>query len=328
MKEKREAEEAAAKELDAEAIGAAEENAEEELRKAEEKLKAAKSDEEKEKAEALKQAAAAEALKNKEKRLRIQLDVAVKLRKRPKLIVSIDEAKESKIEALKPDIGKAEKVSDSLKCGEDLEDAMGQRNMEGIEEALSAIKKKGFEKDHVVQMLEADKLVEKLKRLEKAKKEILELNQRTIAEIRSYQKPKKEVRDVMILTYMILAGDYAAHKEGYKEKDLQEWKTIQALLGKTGKISLKRMCTTKEASTIDLKVAKAAEKKYLINNNYSLASILENSAGVATFYAWATTMIEEKQNWDESSEFRKAIEDKRKLEEEEMKKLQKGRKKK
>ena len=37
-------------------------------------------------------------MKNKEKRLRLQLGAAVKLRHHPKLIVSIDEAKEAKIE--------------------------------------------------------------------------------------------------------------------------------------------------------------------------------------------------------------------------------------
>ena len=60
--------------------------------------RAAKSKEEKARAEAAKEKAAAEALKNKEKRLRLQLGAAVKLRHHPKLIVSIDEAKEAKIE--------------------------------------------------------------------------------------------------------------------------------------------------------------------------------------------------------------------------------------
>ena len=114
--------------------------------------------------------------------------------------------------ALKPDISKAEKVSDSIKCGEDLEDAMAQRDMVKIEDAKKTIVKNGFEKEHVVQILEADKLLDKLRRLEKSKKDILELNQRTIAEIRSYQKPLPAIRDVMIGTYMIL---------GYKEKELQ-----------------------------------------------------------------------------------------------------------
>ena len=49
----------------------------------------------------------------------------------------------SYISALKPDIGVAEKVSDSLACGEALEDAMLQRDMVKIEEVKKTIEKKG-----------------------------------------------------------------------------------------------------------------------------------------------------------------------------------------
>ena len=114
--------------------------------------------------------------------------------------------------ALKPDIGKAEEVCDSIKCGEDLEDAMVSRDLPLIEQAIVTIKDKSYEKDHVVQILEAEKLITKLKRLEKSKKDILELNQRTIAIIRSYSQPIPSIREVMIATYMIL---------GYKEKELK-----------------------------------------------------------------------------------------------------------
>ena len=70
----------------------------------------------------------------------------------------------------------------------------------------------GIEKEHVVALLEADKLLEKLRRLEKSKKDILELNQKTIAELRSYDKPLPAVHDVMVGTFMLL---------GKSEKELQ-----------------------------------------------------------------------------------------------------------
>lgn len=113
---------------------------------------------------------------------------------------------------MKPEIGKAEVVSDSLKCGEELEDAMVKRDLALIEGAVEKIKKKKIENEHMVQILAAEKLMDKLRRLEKAKKDILELNQRTIAEIRSYSQPIPAIREVMTATYMIL---------GYKEKELK-----------------------------------------------------------------------------------------------------------
>ena len=99
-KTSRELEEAEEEENNAEAISVAEDNAINEFLKAEEMLKKAASEEERIKAEQAKEKAAAEALQKKEKRLRLQLGAAVKLRNRPKLNVSIDEAKESTIEGI------------------------------------------------------------------------------------------------------------------------------------------------------------------------------------------------------------------------------------
>ena len=113
---------------------------------------------------------------------------------------------------MKPDIDHAETVSKSIQCGNNLEEAMAKRDLEGILTSVDAIKTNGFEQDHAQQLLEADKLANKLKRLEKLKKDILALDQRTISEIRSYKKPLPAIHDVMIATYIIL---------GYKEKELK-----------------------------------------------------------------------------------------------------------
>lgn len=98
MKQERIMKEAAEDENNADAIAAAEEKAEDQLLKAEELLKNASSEEERKEALAIRNKAEADALLNREKRLRLQLKTAVRLRNRPKLDVSIDEAKESKIE--------------------------------------------------------------------------------------------------------------------------------------------------------------------------------------------------------------------------------------
>ena len=113
---------------------------------------------------------------------------------------------------MQPDIEQAESVSESIQCGNNLDDAMAKRDLEGILISVDTIKTKGFEKDHAQRLLEADKLANKLKRLDKLKKDILALDQRTISEIRSYKKPLPAIHDVMIATYIIL---------GYKEKELK-----------------------------------------------------------------------------------------------------------
>ena len=45
----------------------------------------------------------------------------------------------------------------------------------------------------------------------------------------------------MIATYILL---------GYKEKQLHDWKNLQALIGKTGKEGLKRQTTTIDPDTV------------------------------------------------------------------------------
>ena len=69
----------------------------------------------------------------------------------------------------------------------------------------------------------------------------------------------------------------------------QEWKSIRGLLGRTGKEGLKRQCTTLDPSTIDINVAKVAERKYF--NKHTLESITDISAGVGTFYAWVSLFV-------------------------------------
>ena len=113
---------------------------------------------------------------------------------------------------LQPDIDDAEKVIDNIKAGEKLKDAMSRRHLGDVEAAVSNIKKRKLEKDYAVELLDADKLMNKLRRLERLRKEILELNQSTISEIRSYQSPPPAVHQVMIAVYLLL---------GYKEKELK-----------------------------------------------------------------------------------------------------------
>lgn len=72
---------------------------------------------------------------------------------------------------------------------------------------------------------------------------------------------------------------------------IKSWKFIQALLGRTGKEGLKRMCTTLEASKIDLSLADVADKKYL--RQHDLATITDISAGAATFYVWVSNKPQE-----------------------------------
>lgn len=81
----------------------------------------------------------------------------------------------------------------------------------------------------------------------------------------------------MIATYLLL---------NYPEKDLLNWRNMQALLGKTGKDGLKRQVTSLDPLHVDMAKADFAFDKYLKETD--LETIRDVSAGAATFYVWVS----------------------------------------
>eukprot|EP00794_Sanderia_malayensis_P004876 gene4876-5515_t len=322
MKEENEAklrqreEEIEAAEVYAELAELEEENARDAAKRAAEEAKNAKDGEAKRRAEEAEKKALAEAYANKEKKLRLQLTAATNTRKTDKIRNAVKEAKDAKMKGLKPDIEDAEKVLDNVEAGEKLRDAMSRRHLGDVEAAVNNIRRKKYEKDYALDLIDADKLMNKLRRLERLRKEILELNQSTIMEIRSYQKPPPAVHEIMIAVYLLL---------GYKEKELKVWKNMQAFLGRTGKEGLKRQVTTLEPSKINTDGAKYVEDKYL--SKHDLDTIRDVSAGAATFYVWSISMIEEAKAWKEEDEKRKILEKQKKKEEEAEREKEEERKK-
>jgi len=81
---------------------------------------------------------------------------------------------------------------------------MSLRQIKPLEEAINSVKKSGFETELQPEMIEANNLLLRLRRLERIRAEILELKQSTVAEIRSYSNPPPIVHSVMIATFLIL----------------------------------------------------------------------------------------------------------------------------
>lgn len=215
------------------------------------------------------------------KKLRYDLKVAMKTRDKYKLQYTIKEFKTEKVEDKDMDLVKAERLLKELLTRDDLKKAMTQRDIDELAKAIETVKKHGFEVELAKELLEANQLLSRLKRLERIRHEILELKQATVAEIRSYQNPPPVVHTVMTSTFLLL---------GHKEKETKVWKTVQALVGKTGKEGLKRRCIECKPEKINPTDAKRAKT---LLDKFELDEIRDVSAGAATFYIWATTMIEE-----------------------------------
>ncbi|ESP05146.1 hypothetical protein LOTGIDRAFT_227829 [Lottia gigantea] len=225
---------------------------------------------------------------SKNKRIKYQLKVAIKSRDKFQLEYSVTEFKKSGMNDDEMDLAKAERLLKELTAGDNLHKAMSKRELEELEKAMTFVKHHGFENQLASEMSEANKVLVRLKRLERIRHEILELKQSTVAEIRSYQNPPAIVHTVMTATFLAL---------GHKEKETKDWKAVQALVGKTGKESVKRKCLELKASTIPLPAAKRVKT---LLDKYELDAVRDVSAGAATFYVWATTVVEEAVELNES----------------------------
>ncbi|KAL3868520.1 hypothetical protein ACJMK2_041321 [Sinanodonta woodiana] len=217
----------------------------------------------------------------KHKRIRYKLKVAIKDRNRYDLEYHVTEFKKEKVQDVDLELEKAERLLKELMSKDDLRNAMSKREIEELETAINIVKKHGLEKQLARELIEAEKILSRLRKLERIRHEILELKQATVAEIRSYQNPPPVVHTVMTVTFLLL---------GHNEKETKEWKSVQALVGKTGKESLKRRCTTLNADSIPIPTAKRAKD---LLDKYELDEVRDVSAGAATFFVWSTAMIEE-----------------------------------
>ncbi|KAK7508272.1 hypothetical protein BaRGS_00000511 [Batillaria attramentaria] len=258
----------------------AEKETDEELKKlrkqkdgADEKKKAELEDKEKDLSKALRD--------HRHRRIRYQLKAAVKSRDKFQLEYSITEFKEAKLSDDDMDLEKAQRLLRQFNAKEGLHKAMSKREIQELERAMTFVRTHGFEIELAHEMTKAHHLLGRLRRLERIRHEILELKQSTVAEIRSYTNPPPIVHTVMTAVFLLL---------GHQEKETRDWKAVQALVGKTGKESLKRRCLELKADKLPLNIVNRSKT---LLGKFELDEVRDISAGAATFYVWATATIED-----------------------------------
>eukprot|EP00112_Aurelia_sp_Birch-Aquarium-sp1_P024039 Seg741.2 transcript_id=Seg741.2/GoldUCD/mRNA.D3Y31 product="hypothetical protein" protein_id=Seg741.2/GoldUCD/D3Y31 len=261
---------------------------------AREEERKAKEAERKRLAEEAKKKAIAEARARKVMNIKMQLAKALQSGESQTIRTAIGQAKDAQLSELQQDIENATEILERIEAGENLRDAMARRHLADLETSVDFIRRKKFETEYAAALIEADVLIKRLRKLEHLRREILELNQSTISEIRSYRDPPPSVHEVMIAVYLLL---------GHNEDSLKVWNNMRVLVGKMGQESLKKLVTSLDATQIDSKTAVYAEQTYL--SKHDLESIRIISEGAAVFYIWCKSMIEESNAWREESKKRK-----------------------
>ncbi|GFR65725.1 kyphoscoliosis peptidase [Elysia marginata] len=107
------------------------------------------------------------------------------------------------------------------------------------------------------------------------------MSQKTITEIRGYSCPPPAVHMVMMATLLLL---------GHFEEETEDWLKLQAIIGKTGRDSIKKRCEELDLDTVPLDIALGARE---LLKGFTLDQCRMVSSGAATFYVWAKGVIDE-----------------------------------
>ncbi|KAK7477906.1 hypothetical protein BaRGS_00030815 [Batillaria attramentaria] len=168
----------------------------------------------------------------------------------------------------------------NLACA-DLSTAVRDRDLKELNRLISLCKERGYDKRMMAEMTEAKMLQERLQHVQQLLHQVQSLNQQTITEIRHYANPPPIVQRVMMATLLLL---------GHFEEETQDWSKVQAIIGRTGRESLKRRCEELVIDTVPLDVALGARE---LLKEYTLDQVRMVSAGAASFFIWSKGLTEE-----------------------------------
>jgi hypothetical protein len=131
---------------------------------------------------------------------------------------------------------------------------------------------------------EATALLKQMENMHLLKVAIAALNQKVIAEIRSFNQPKPEIVDCMRCCFLLL---------GTPSQDVQEWKQLQGLIGKMGKLGLKRRINLFTIANGRELAPQVLQEARSLNAKVDVARVLDVSSGAATFFAWCKGVLDE-----------------------------------
>ncbi|CAL1533508.1 unnamed protein product [Lymnaea stagnalis] len=180
---------------------------------------------------------------------------------------------------------KARHQLEVLKAKEELMEATQKRDLAVLEKAIAQAKSINAHHELDLQVALAVRLRDHLQKIEKLRHAVLNMEPKTISEIKSYSNPPDGVHQCLTATFLLL---------GHNLKELNVWQKVQALLGKTGRESVMRKISKFDAQTVALRTAHVAKKMV---EPYTKEQIRDVSAGAATFYIWALGMIEEVESY-------------------------------
>ncbi|XP_076462401.1 uncharacterized protein LOC143294800 [Babylonia areolata] len=223
--------------------------------------------------------------KKKQEQCRKSVQQAMDLKDQKQLETAVARFVDTGIPEDDPVLVRARKLLAALQAKAELMEASQKREVPALEKALQLAREVNFEHQLDLQIAMAARLKEHLTRLEKLRHAVLNMEQKTVSEIKSYGSPPAGVHESMMATFLLL---------GSSLKEVKQWRTCQNLMSKRGKESMMRKISKFEPQAVPLRAAAQARK---IAKAFTTDQIRNVSAGAATFYIWALGMIEEVESY-------------------------------
>eukprot|EP00116_Pleurobrachia_bachei_P002106 sb/3462368/ len=156
-----------------------------------------------------------------------------------------------------------------------LKRGISDRNIDLLKSGIKQADDNYLQKDLFPDYDNAKVLLERLEKIEKVKKNIMELKRPLIAELKSMANPPVPVQKAMTGAFLLM---------GEKASYLREWNNIVILLNKTGQLSVKRRVQELQMDRVTDEIAKSAE-----DTMFGLSSdeVYEANQAASLFYDWA-----------------------------------------
>ncbi|XP_025078149.1 uncharacterized protein LOC112554554 isoform X1 [Pomacea canaliculata] len=177
----------------------------------------------------------------------------------------------------KGDYSRAKERLQYLTLRRDLRDAVLRSHVGVLEKTIANARNSQFEGRLHKQIEAAERKLADLKELDKYKQE---LEQTTISEIHSYQRPPSCVHDVMAATYMLL---------GHPESKLAEWSHIQFLMCTVGRESLMHQVHEFDTQRVSEETVRRVRDML---QQHDIDTVGQASIGAAAFYVWARNICD------------------------------------
>ncbi|CAH1802705.1 unnamed protein product [Owenia fusiformis] len=158
--------------------------------------------------------------------------------------------------------------------------AMRRRQLGDLESLLETIEKEGHHKD-ITEYPRAHHLLGQLKRIKVYQHAVLDLDAKTMSELRGYRTPHTGVHNVMIASLLLLRSH---------EGESKVWNNCQRLLQNTGQNGIMRRL--KDLDFDDLHIEIVLRVREILERT-SLDDVKAVSAGAAAFFIWAKGMADE-----------------------------------